>query len=125
MNKSAIMAVLGAAILGLRKKGSKGTLFLIGGRGNNPVGNIEIMKNFFDECSKSGNGTILIITSGSQSEDAGKRQADTFRRMGGKALIVSSSAELQKGLSQNDITGIFFTGGDQQRLMNEIKVAKY
>ena len=102
----------------------KGTLFLIGGRGDNPVGNIEIMKNFFDECSKSGNGTILIVTSGSQSEEAGKRQADTFRRMGGKTLIVSSSSEVRSGLYRNDIVGIFFTGGDQQRLMNQIRPLK-
>ena len=102
----------------------KGTLFLIGGRGSNPVGDIEIMKEFFDECKNKGEGTIIIITSGSQSPDAGKRQVDAFRRMGGKTLIASSSEEIQKGLDQYGIGGIFFTGGDQQRLMNQIKPYK-
>ena len=107
---------------------SSGTVSFIGGKGANPESYKKCLKEFFDRCSRKGKikPKICVVTSASKEKDAGVYEANTFREMGASVEVIQNCTNLINKLSgdKDFFQGIFFTGGDQGRLMREIKWSK-
>ena len=114
MSTSALGIIALTACLGLRLRKKVG-FYLIGGRGGDAVAHEEIVREFSDLCD----GDILIVsTSASDHEDAGQKYVTAFSDMGNKVKLVSIPKK-QDVLDPN-LSGIFFTGGNQSKLMDRV-----
>ncbi len=100
----------------------RGYLLIIGG-GKRPA---PVMKKFIQLAQGYENGKIFVLPMASADpEGTGKFQANQLRELGAKNvdfLIVSrNEADADSTLRKLDgVTGIFFSGGAQTRLMNAI-----
>jgi len=113
MSTSALGIIALTACLGLRLR-KKGRLYLIGGRGGDAVAHEEIVREFSDLCDKS----ILIVSAASDHEDAGQKYVTAFRDMGNKVKLVSIPTK--QDILDPNLSGIFFTGGNQSKLMDRV-----
>ena len=101
---------------------SKGHLVIIGG-GSRPD---SVMYRFIELADGYENGKILVLPMASSDPvDAGTYQVDQLKTLGAKNvsyLIVSpESAQQDSSIEKlNGVTGIFFSGGVQTRLMRTI-----
>ena len=113
MINSALGTIVLTACLSLRLN-HKGRLYLIGGRGGDSVAHQQIVREFSDLCD----GSILIISGASDHPDAGKKYFDAFSSMGNRVKLVSIPSE--QDILDPNISGIFFTGGNQSKLIKRI-----
>lgn len=100
--------------------GTKGYLFIIGG-GTRPE---EMMKKFVELCGQSGKGKIIIFPMASSvPAEVGAEQAEELKKLGTDKIeyhIVTRDQALnpEKWHFLDDAGGVFFSGGDQSRLMD-------
>jgi len=103
------------------KDNSSGSVSLIGGKGSNLEGYKKCLKRFFDICSEKEKfkPTIYVFTGASEQKDAGEYEVKLLKEMGADVKVFKSFAYLPIEIPSN-LNGIFFTGGDQSRLMKEL-----
>lgn len=102
------------------KDNSSGSVSIIGGKGSNLEGYKKCLKRFFDICSEKGKfkPTIYVFTGASEQKDAGEYEVKLLKEMGADVKVFKSFDHFIEGPS--NLNGIFFTGGDQSRLMKEL-----
>jgi cyanophycinase len=103
------------------KDNSSGSVSFIGGKGDNPERYKKCLKRFFDICSKKGmfKPIIYVFTGASKQKNAGEYEVKLLREMGADVKVFKSFTYLPIEIPSN-LNGIFFTGGDQSRLMKEL-----
>jgi len=109
------------------KDKSSGTISIIGGKGDNPEAYKQCLKRFFNRCSKDGEikPIIYVFTGASEQKDAGLLEASAFKEMGADVEVIHNAFDFMQKLSPIDFQGIFFTDGDQSRLMKRIGSPDY
>lgn len=101
---------------------AKGHLFIIGGGNRTEI----MMKRFIELANGFENGKILIIPMASADPaETGEYQANQLKQLGAKKVaflvILREQAMADSSLKKLEgVTGIFFSGGVQTRLMGKI-----
>lgn len=103
----------------------KGRLVIIGGA-EEREGKCEILKEFV-RLSGGRQARIGIMTAAtSYPEEVGKEYTEIFERLGAEKVEVIDTAEREDADNPDlvaliaELTGVFFTGGDQRRIMETI-----
>ena len=86
----------------------------MGGRGSDVTAHEEIVREFSNLCD----GDILIVSAASDHQDAGQKYFNAFNDMGNKVKLVRIPKK-QDVLNPN-LSGIFFTGGNQSKLVDRV-----
>jgi cyanophycinase len=113
VSMSALGTIAVTACLGFRLR-HKGRLYLIGGRGGDSEAHKEIVREFSNLCD----GDILIVSAASDHQDAGQKYFDAFSGMGNKVKLVRVPTKQE--ILDPKLSGIFFTGGNQSKLMDRV-----
>jgi len=121
MKKTAAAGIilLMAGLMLCQKPGGKGYLMIIGG-GDKPM---DAMQAFVDHCQGK---PVVIITSASSDLDYGQFTAGQLRQCGAAQIALRHIVEPEVANSDSITAlidaagGVFFTGGDQDRLMNRL-----
>jgi cyanophycinase len=101
----------------------KGTLFIIGGGKRPPA----MMKEFLALGGGSASAHVVVIPmASSEPETSGTEQAQQFRALGArdtKVMIFNREEALMPETAErlDGATAVFFTGGDQSRLMEVLR----
>lgn len=106
--------------------GRKGALVIIGGAEDRD-GDRRILREFVRLAGGSG-AKIVVLTAGtSEPREAGETYIDVFQRLGADRIWVVDTRD-QNDANQvgavraiGEATGIFFTGGDQARIVERIR----
>ena len=119
--------LLGAAFLaGLTVtaySGTSGYLFIIGG-GSRPE---SMMRKFVEMANQFGSGKIIIFPMASSvPAEVGPEEAAEFRKLGAREAechILTREQALKEDSARilDDAGGVFFSGGDQSRLMDVLR----
>jgi cyanophycinase len=102
---------------------TKGYLFIIGG-GNRPE---SMMKNFVDLAGQFGSGKIIIFPMASSvPAEVGPEEAAELKKLGAREVechILTREQALKEDSAKifEDVGGVFFSGGDQARLMEVLR----
>jgi cyanophycinase len=102
---------------------AKGYLFIIGG-GDRPE---SMMKKFVDLAGQFGSGKIIIFPMASSvPAEVGPEEAEEFKKLGARdaeSIILTREQALKKDSAEvlEDAGGVFFSGGDQSRLMDVLR----
>ena len=121
MKKTAAAGIilLMAGLMLCQKPGGKGYLMIIGG-GDKPM---DAMQAFVDHCQGK---PVVIITSASSDLEYGQFTAGQLRQCGAAQIALRHIVEPEVANSDSITAlidaagGVFFTGGDQDRLMNRL-----
>jgi cyanophycinase len=103
--------------------GTKGYLFIIGG-GDRPE---SMMKKFVDLAGQFGSGKIIIFPMASSvPAEVGPEEAEEFKKLGARdaeSIILTREQALKKDSAEvlEEAGGVFFSGGDQSRLMDVLR----
>jgi len=95
---------------------AKGHLFIIGGGTRTPL----LMERFVDLAGGTGSKVLVVPFASADAKETGAYQAEELRNLGCVADYVyfeKGQADLEENVKKLDgVTGIFFSGGDQNRL---------
>lgn len=104
----------------------KGTLVIIGGA-EDREGDAKILRTFVRLAGGKDARIVVLTAATSEPKEAGETYIDVFERLGADWVWVVDTRE-QDDANQfdavwaiNQATGIFFTGGDQARIVERIK----
>ena len=92
---------------------ARGHLLIVGGGSQPP----ELVRRFVDLAGGPGRARIVVMPMASGSDEAGQEKADDLRALGADAFVLNLTRAQAKSDSVarllDDVTGVWFSGGDQ------------
>jgi cyanophycinase len=101
-------------------------LVIIGGS-EERSGNCQILREFVRRSGGRSANIVVMTAATSEPDEAGKTYIEVFRRLGAAAVTVVDTRDRQDSEKRDAVwaiaqaTGIFFTGGDQARIVRAIR----
>ncbi len=100
---------------------AQGNLVIIGG-GKRPI---YVMEKFIELAGGKKSKILVIPNASSDAIDTGKYQSEQFQKLGaGNSFFIFAKNEIADSDSiidrLSDVTGVFFSGGDQRRLTGDL-----
>ena len=97
----------------LARLDSRATLFIVGGGSQPP----ELVRRFVSLAGGPGRARIVVMPMASGSTEAGQEKADDLRALGADAFVLNLTRAQAESDSVarllDDVTGVWFSGGDQ------------
>jgi cyanophycinase len=101
-------------------------LVIIGGA-EERSGDCQILREFVRRAGGRSANIVVMTAATSEPDEAGKTYIDVFRRLGAAAVTMVDTRDRQDSEKRDAVwaiaqaTGIFFTGGDQARIVRAIR----